>query len=504
MSKITLNLLANLNNANSVIANINSNSTTIQTAMDNTLSRDGTAPNQMGHVLDMNSNYIVNLPAATATGEAVEFNQFSTALSSLGTGGAASAALVTAVAAASSSATASTLAATTSIASASAASSSATLSSAYASSSAVSAAAAASSAASITGQGVWNNTNILSKTVNYTVAAGDRGKTLWISNNALLTVTFPAVGSLTADFIIRVINGDTTRAKILSIPVLGNVFLWPNDSCFVYVAAGLFYCDAPTRYNFTTNPILYVDSTLGNDANDGLAPGSGNALATIQQAVQYCHQYLDSGGSPPLIQLADGTYNEQVQIAYSDGPNAIVIQGNAGAPSNVIVNCPGGGTCFNIQEPATVLLNYMLLTTSGNGSTGVFIRQFATCDLNSISFNAFPSGIHITLENRGSCGVTGPYNINGGAVIHLSCGDLSFFSGTTYAATVAAGLTFTTFIESEFGSVIQLGMPFIGAGAGSATTAKQYSCDYNSIINRNGSVIPGNVSGSTSNGGIVI
>lgn len=42
----------------------NANNQTIETAFDNTLSRDGTSPNQMEAPLDMNSNPIINLPQA--------------------------------------------------------------------------------------------------------------------------------------------------------------------------------------------------------------------------------------------------------------------------------------------------------------------------------------------------------------------------------------------------------------------------------------------------------
>lgn len=65
MSKVVLNDIATLS---SVIAAMNSNSTAIEEAFENTLSRDGTSPNQMEADIDMNSNRIVNLLApASAT-----------------------------------------------------------------------------------------------------------------------------------------------------------------------------------------------------------------------------------------------------------------------------------------------------------------------------------------------------------------------------------------------------------------------------------------------------
>ncbi|HYT43945.1 MAG TPA: hypothetical protein VEP90_16515, partial [Methylomirabilota bacterium] len=63
MTKITLNNLANLQNEDTTVTKINSNNSTLQTAFDNTLSRDGTQPNTMMNNLDMNSNQIINLPS---------------------------------------------------------------------------------------------------------------------------------------------------------------------------------------------------------------------------------------------------------------------------------------------------------------------------------------------------------------------------------------------------------------------------------------------------------
>lgn len=62
MTKLILQSLVNLQNENTAVASINSNYTAIQNAVENTLSRDGTTPNQMSADLDMNSNQILNLP----------------------------------------------------------------------------------------------------------------------------------------------------------------------------------------------------------------------------------------------------------------------------------------------------------------------------------------------------------------------------------------------------------------------------------------------------------
>lgn len=83
MTKITLNNVANLENETTAVNVINTNSATITTAFDNTLSRDGTQPNTMGAAIDMNSNRVLNLPTPASNFEPIRFID----ASSLGTGG---------------------------------------------------------------------------------------------------------------------------------------------------------------------------------------------------------------------------------------------------------------------------------------------------------------------------------------------------------------------------------------------------------------------------------
>lgn len=70
MSKITLSPIGSIpQNPTSAANTINVNNAVIQTAIDNTLSRDGTDPNVMEADLDMNSNAILNLPVPSNDSE---------------------------------------------------------------------------------------------------------------------------------------------------------------------------------------------------------------------------------------------------------------------------------------------------------------------------------------------------------------------------------------------------------------------------------------------------
>lgn len=70
MTKVTLNDLVNLQNEGTAVNTINNNSATIETAFDNTLSRDGSAPNGMSADIDMGMHEVINLGTPTTINSA--------------------------------------------------------------------------------------------------------------------------------------------------------------------------------------------------------------------------------------------------------------------------------------------------------------------------------------------------------------------------------------------------------------------------------------------------
>lgn len=74
------------------VAAINTNLDAISTALENTLSRDGTTPNTMSASLDMNNQTILNLPDPTTPGEPVTLRIYDASSSPNATAAAASAA----------------------------------------------------------------------------------------------------------------------------------------------------------------------------------------------------------------------------------------------------------------------------------------------------------------------------------------------------------------------------------------------------------------------------
>lgn len=77
-NKISLTNLVDLQNETTAVGAINANNATLTTALNNTLSRDGTSPNTMGAVIDMNSNQILNLPVPATAASPVRLQDVQT------------------------------------------------------------------------------------------------------------------------------------------------------------------------------------------------------------------------------------------------------------------------------------------------------------------------------------------------------------------------------------------------------------------------------------------
>ena len=86
MAKFTPSPLVSLTNEASAVALINTNLTNLATAIENTLSRDGTTPNTMAANFDMNNYRIINLPDAVDDHEPVTKHQLDEVVLAAGSG----------------------------------------------------------------------------------------------------------------------------------------------------------------------------------------------------------------------------------------------------------------------------------------------------------------------------------------------------------------------------------------------------------------------------------
>jgi len=182
---------------------------------------------------------------------------------------------------------------------------------------------------------------------------------------------------------------------------------------------------------------LYVNSTTGDDLNDGLSPAT--AKQTIQAALHRIPMILDG---PVTVHVADGTYNESLAIGnrVSRYIDWIVLQGNESSPQNVVLDGEGtrdnGMTFFFgfVEVRGMEITNFVEvgievdwgLLIVGNcrvvgNSKGIEVYTSAISIQNSVIANSGSNGIHVSGGSEADIGgssVTG----NGGHGIRVVSG----------------------------------------------------------------------------------
>ena len=254
-----------------------------------------------------------------------------------------------------------------------------------------------------------------------------------------------------------------------------------------------------TRTVLTANATYYV-ATTGNDSSGNGT--SGTPWLTIQHAMNYIADNIDLGDFNATIQVADGNYTAGAanSVSFVGGTNGnVIVQGNTGTPSNVLINVTGSNCFYGNGAGAGYTVQYMKLQTSGSGSC-VAADQGAQMGYNNIVFGSCAAP-HVNAVNYGRIFCGGNYSIVANAPVHLSASSGGFIA-TSAVSTVT--LTGTPAFANEFATASGLGQ--INAGGftySGAATGTRYNASLNSVINTNGggaNFFPGNGAGSVATG----
>lgn len=356
--------------------------------------------------------------------------------------------------------------------------------------------------------------NVLNaKAANYTVANTDCGSTIYVTG-ALNVITLPAVAGFDTKCAVRVKNGSSTRAqKITGFPTdlmvapntacgASNNCLWPLQSIEVKIVNGAWVGTvAPGRWR-VSSPNFYADKANGSDNNDCLTTTTA-ACATIQHAIDLACHAVDSAGSVPTINVADGTAYAPFQLVEDCiGSNQISVVGNTGTPANVQVT--DGGVATNIvyvKDKAIMTINGMKLTPTVSGSSGVACGQNSTLDVNNVVFNDTPSGSIVNaLDNCQINLLTGISIVDNSAPSSAS----AFMNASQYGRIqLNTNPTFTGTWSFSFGCLTVGGLINIGSHSfsGGTVTGPRYLSELNGVIYNGAASCPGNSAGSVTLGG---
>lgn len=536
MTKITLANIANPSNLTSLQNTINANNAVIETASDNTLSRDGTAPNQMLASLDMNSNQILNLPAPASMNSPARMQDVTSnptvVVPALGTSGAAVGLLNTGWTQSGNNTWTGTNNFTNSTTFASLTLpvncvtngnivDGSIISSDLADNAVPNAKLAQMASNTIKG----NNTGVLAnasdltiaqtssmlgfpssslntvKTANYTVLNSDNGTTFLLGGGAYYTITFGALGGYSGNFVVNLINQDTSAGKLITITGLTSFILWPGQTTTVAQGSGTWYYRDPGRWR-KTGIVLYADVNLGNDSNDGLAPGSGRAFRTITAAYTALNTQMDCQNAVPTINIANGIYTESLTIqGQLTGSNVCFFIG--GSASGVEWR-PVTNLCLQIADGAECEIQNIKFNANGiSNAFAIAVHQTSICDiLSGCEFAGFPSGTHMFLDHGGgTINLPASYTVSGTVGTHLQVGGASSVTMIGGGTVTISGSPAITLWLNAAGSGANISYASGTTYGSPAAGCQKYSISLNASLSLAGTTLPGTVAGATATGG---
>jgi hypothetical protein len=260
------------------------------------------------------------------------------------------------------------------------------------------------------------------------------------------------------------------------------------------------------------NLTIYVNSSIGSDTYDGSQPtvsGTKGPLQHIQTAINKAFNYPPSQFTI-TIQLADGTYAEAVSTPSVPGP-PLVINGDAGSPSNVLVTGGHNAATFFVTGPNTVTIqNLKASTGTGLGPPCCFEASGSGANINTNNtVSGFCAGGVFTAGNAALV-VVGNHTYAGNTSFALwafNNGVVLYGGGGVFAITqtISTPITLTYFCFAESGGQFEGPNPFPATfvNPGNVTGSK-FIAQLNGVVDTQGQGVnyfPGNSSGSTSTGG---
>jgi hypothetical protein len=257
--------------------------------------------------------------------------------------------------------------------------------------------------------------------------------------------------------------------------------------------------NVPQRERLTANRIYYV-RTDGADGNDGLADSAGGAFLTIQKAVDVAAS-LDTGGYTITIQVGDGTYAGGVVLRNVPGfraPGDLVIQGNGGTPSNVVISRTSGHGFLGSGLSSVWRVRDLKIQTASSGNC-IQVSRGTALEYDNLDFGTCAT-YHIYVEDGARVVCLGNYTISGGAQIHWYVIAAAILRCQAKTLTLTGTPAFTQFVQSAYSAVV-LGNNCTFSGS---ATGARYTAVANGVLGTNGggaSYFPGSTAGSVSTGG---
>ena len=122
----------------------------------------------------------------------------------------------------------------------------------------------------------------------------------------------------------------------------------------------------------TANRTYFVDTVNGNDANNGLAAGAGNAFKTFGKAMTVVGA-IDTGAFQLTVSGAAGTYNEAITLPKMVGALPAILQG---VGSTTIINPTTANAIAIMNDGAgTWIVQNLKMVSNATAGSGLMMAQ---------------------------------------------------------------------------------------------------------------------------------
>lgn len=246
---------------------------------------------------------------------------------------------------------------------------------------------------------------------------------------------------------------------------------------------------------------FYV-ATTGNDITGNGTVGT--PWQTIQHAINYVADNIDLSGFTATIQVEDGTYSESVGVGMAwvgGGPSSVVIDGNSGTPTNVILTSASSSSALTVTGTGCGLRIQNLKIQNTSTGPAITVGQSANLTMGAGVVFGVAGSAHISGQDNGKFFASNNYTITGAAVNHIVSGINASINTNSITVTITGTPAFSgSYVDAyDNGTIYALGMTFTGSATG-----VRYAATGNGVIDTGGggaSYFPGSSGGSVSSGG---
>jgi len=206
---------------------------------------------------------------------------------------------------------------------------------------------------------------------------------------------------------------------------------------------------------------------------------------------------LDSAGHAVTVQLADGSYDlgaSPVAVSAALGGGLVELVGNTGDPDAVTMTATG-----SVIELVSgrLRLRGMRIETTG-ADPAIRVLPEAVLEVDEVVFGA--AGGHLDIVG-GRVEGAGSYVIDGDAAYHLRLSQGAVLARGMQTVTLANTPDFATaFVSCEMAGQAD----FSGHGFTGTATGKRFDVSSNAVVQSGGTVLPGDIAGTTQSGGLYL